>query len=62
MGDINQIGRNIRALRENSNLTQRDLADRLAVSFQAISAWERGISLPDLENTIRIAEYFGVSV
>lgn len=62
MADMMQIGRNIRILRENMGLTQRALADGVLVSFQAISAWERGLSVPDLENAVRIAEFFGVSV
>jgi len=62
MADISQIGGNIRAFRERKGLTQRALADSVLVSFQAISAWERGLSIPDLENAVRIAEYFGVSV
>ena len=62
MADISQIGTNIRMLREQKGLTQRALADNVLVSFQAISAWERGLSVPDLENAVRLAEYFGVSV
>lgn len=62
MTDISQIGSNIRAFREKKGLTQRALADSVLVSFQAISAWERGLSVPDLENAVRLAEYFGVSV
>ena len=62
MADMAQIGRNIRELREKKGLTQRALADSVLVSFQAISAWERGLSIPDLENAIRIAEFFGVSI
>ena len=62
MADINQIGRNIRLLREKKGLTQRALADGVLVSFQAISAWERGLSIPDLENAVRLAQFFGVSV
>lgn len=62
MADISQIGGNIRTFRENKGLTQRALADSVLVSFQAISAWERGLSIPDLENAVRIADYFGVSV
>ena len=62
MTDINHIGINIRTLREKKGLTQRALADGVLVSFQAISAWERGLSVPDLENAVRIAQYFGVSV
>ena len=62
MANISRIGNNIRAFREKMGLTQRALADSVLVSFQAISAWERGLSIPDLENAVRIAEYFGVSV
>ena len=62
MSDISQIGANIRTFREQKGLTQRALADNVLVSFQAISAWERGLSIPDLENAVRLADYFGVSV
>lgn len=62
MADLTQIGKNIRAYRLRQGLTQRALADNVMVSFQAISAWERGLSVPDLENAIRLANYFGVSV
>ncbi len=43
-------------------LTQSQLAEGLFVSFQAVSAWERGKTPPDLENICRIAEFFGVSI
>lgn len=62
MADLTQIGKNIRTYRMKEGLTQRALADNVLVSFQAISAWERGLSVPDLENAIRLADYFGVSV
>lgn len=62
MADLTQIGKNIRTYRMREGLTQRELADNVLVSFQAISAWERGLSVPDLENAIRLANYFGVSV
>ena len=62
MTNIEQIGKNIRAFREKLGITQRTLSERIMVSFQAISAWERGTSVPDLENAIRLANCFGVSV
>lgn len=62
MGDISQIGANIRFYREKRGLTQRTLADNVLVSFQAISAWERGLTVPDLENVVRLAGYFGITV
>ena len=62
MADMRQIGATIRYYREKQGMSQKALADRLLVSFQAISAWERGQSLPDLENCINLASFFGVSV
>ncbi|MBQ8388424.1 MAG: XRE family transcriptional regulator [Clostridia bacterium] len=60
MIDVKLIGERIRELRRKRGLTQSEFADRLMVSFQAVSNWERGIAPPDLENLIRIASFFGV--
>lgn len=62
MSRIGQIGRSIRYYREKMGITQRTLAEEVLVSFQAISAWERGMSVPDLENVVRIADFFGIPV
>ena len=45
MLDMRQIGKNIAELRRNCNMTQMELADRMGISFQAVSNWERGDSL-----------------
>lgn len=42
-----KVGRHISALRKSCELTQNQLGDRLHVSFQAVSKWERGETLPD---------------
>jgi len=60
MIDFKMIGGRIKELRQKKGVTQGDLADSLMVSFQAVSNWERGISPPDVENIVRLAEYFGV--
>ena len=62
MVDIIQIGAKIKRLRKDRGLTQQAFADELHVSFQAVSNWERGIAPPDLDNIVRIANYFGVLV
>ena len=41
------IGQYIRNLRKSAGMTQKDLAERLKVSFQAVSKWENGDTLPD---------------
>lgn len=43
-----RIGKNIYALRKQQGLTQEELAEMVRVSFQAVSKWENGNSLPDI--------------
>lgn len=45
MFDMNQMGANICKFRKSIGITQMDLADKLGISFQAVSNWERGDSL-----------------
>lgn len=56
------IGRNIKEMRKERNLSQEMLAERLGVSFQAVSRWERGESYPDIGMLPAIAHFFGVTV
>lgn len=42
-----KIGQYIQHLRKASGMTQKDLAEKLSVSFQAVSKWENGDALPD---------------
>lgn len=46
--DIKKVGTQISALRKSKGLTQNELGERLGVSFQAVSKWERGENLPDI--------------
>lgn len=62
MFDKVHLGKTIKQHREAVGLTQSQLAESLFVSFQAISAWERGITPPDIENICRLAEFFGVTL
>ena len=55
------FGENIRKLRVEHGLTQEKLADFLGVSFQAVSKWERGDTVPDIFMLPTIAAFFGVS-
>ena len=43
-------------------MTQMDLAEKLNVSRQAVSRWEMGSAMPDIENLIAISELFGVTM
>ena len=56
------IGETIAKKRKALGFTQKELADRLKVSFQAISKWEKGISNPDVELLPALAEILGTTV
>ena len=43
------IGNVIMTKRKELGLTQQALADKLHVSFQAVSKWEKGVSYPEIE-------------
>lgn len=45
---MNEIGLYIKKLRKQKGLTQQQLADKLNVSFQAVSKWETDETLPDV--------------
>lgn len=53
---------NLRKLREESRVTQKQLAEAIGVSQQSINKYENHNIEPDIETLIRIAEYFYTSV
>ncbi len=53
---------NVRAMRENSRLTQQQLADKLSVTQRKVSYWESGKIEPDLESLWRLADFFDVTI
>lgn len=57
-----EFGDQMRQLRKREGLTQEQLAQRLMLTRQAVSNWERGTNLPDIETLIRIATTFHVSL
>lgn len=44
---MNEVGQYIKKLRKEKGLTQNQLADRLNITFQSVSKWETGETLPD---------------
>lgn len=58
----NVIGENIKRLRKQKEIKQVVLASKLNIGRQTLSAYERGVTLPDILALIDIADYFGVSL
>ena len=49
-------------LRKKNGLSQEELADKLGISRQSVSKWERAESSPDTDNLICLAKIYGVSL
>ncbi|MEE0237633.1 MAG: helix-turn-helix domain-containing protein [Bacteroidales bacterium] len=52
----------LKEIRKISGMTQEELADKLNVSRQTISKWEKGLSTPDLEMAIQFCDLFQISL
>jgi len=53
---------NLKTLRKQKGMSQEMLAQRLNVVRQTVSKWEKGLSVPDAEMLMRLAELLEVSV
>lgn len=56
------VGKTITNLRQDRGLTQQQLAATLSVSHQAVSKWENGAALPDIQTMMTLTEIFGITV
>ena len=57
-----KLGKNLKRLREDKGLSQKELADKLNYTRQNLSKWENGIAFPTDEETIdKLAKILGVS-
>lgn len=56
------IGSAIKKLRMDSKITQEEVAQHLGISFQAVSKWETGTTMPDISLLPEIAAFFGVRI
>ena len=56
------ISENIIFLRQQQNMTQQELAARVNVTHQAVSKWENGSSIPDLQTLMTLSRLFNVTL
>ncbi len=62
MVDTRTTGKIIAMLRQAKGLTQQQLAAALNVSHQAVSKWENGVALPDIQTILDLTRLFGITV
>ena len=55
------FGEKVQRLRKQQGWSQEELAERIPISRQAVSKWESGAAVPDVENVVAIGKLFGVS-
>ena len=58
----NKLGDKIKELRKKHNITQKELADKLNVTYQAVSKWERGINYPDISIIKEISNLYNIDI
>lgn len=59
---MNDFGKIIKEIRKNNNLTQKELADKLFVTYQAVSKWENNKSIPDIAILKKISELYNIDL
>ncbi|MBE5856951.1 MAG: helix-turn-helix domain-containing protein [Lachnospiraceae bacterium] len=62
MLDMKKVGKNIKAARTEKNMTQLELADALGVTYQAVSNWERGNTMPDIAKLPDISKALDIDI
>ena len=60
--NMHEIGLRISDLRKQRDMTQLELADKMGVSYQAVSSWERGSTMPDISRLPEISQILAVSI
>ncbi|MCD7712399.1 MAG: helix-turn-helix domain-containing protein, partial [Firmicutes bacterium] len=56
------LGEKLAGARKSAGLTQRELAEKLTVSRQAVAKWESNGGMPDIENLRRLSKLLNVSI
>ena len=56
------FGERLTKLRKEKGLTQNDIADKVGVSAQAVSKWEKDLASPDIDILLKLSEIFEISM
>lgn len=60
--NVNMISRYLQFLRKSHDYTQEDLAGKLDISRQAVSKWETGATIPDLDILLKLSKLYDVTI
>lgn len=60
--NIKIVAKYLQFLRKKNNYTQEDLAKKLDISRQAVSKWETGATIPDLDVLLKISKLYDVTI
>ena len=60
--DTIKIGKFIKELRKEQNLTQKELANNLGIPDRAVSRWERGVGCPDISLLSDLSKILNISI
>lgn len=56
------VAKNLLYYRKKNKITQKQLADKLGVKHNAISAWENGVNSIDIDTLFQVCQIFGITV
>ena len=58
---MEKFSERLSVMRKKASLTQAEVAEKLNVSFQAVSQWERGETTPEIDKLPELADLYGVT-
>ena len=61
MKELFNLSNNLKQLRKQSGKTQSQVAEELGITYQSYQAYELGITVPTLQNFIKLAKLFDVA-
>ncbi|MDE5896503.1 MAG: helix-turn-helix transcriptional regulator [Clostridia bacterium] len=62
MNELYSLSKNLRTLRKQCGYTQKEVAEKLEIRHQSYAAYENGITVPTLQNFIKLARLYDVSL
>ncbi len=62
MQELYQLSVNLKQLREQYHLTLKEVAEKLGITYQSYHAYEKGLTVPTLQNFIKLAHLYEVSL